>query len=333
MASLSRFIFAAVPIACVLVHRSAPGQTLAGKQVSGCYQLTVSEWNPPLGGDKDYHSIPTLIRLDTVAAFRTGRVVEPDIAYPMSRPMPGFPRWEILGDTVHIAWTSGFAATVVRLTAQGQDLGGWAEASSDAIPSGKPNWPRANVVARRTDCAKFAAAAALRVDAPIVLGTAERDLTGDGTPVSLRLVAAGPSVDSLNVTFTVEKAGRVIYRASVRLEGRTEYERTLRRRLGMEYRDWLKSVGTSFFADVKFKKPGALLAWMRESMPLHIAEIPGLIAQQRGAVADSITGADIWNEIERSQVTLFEFSTGGDAVTSIGWSKRDGRFYRLYDCC
>jgi hypothetical protein len=178
-----------------------------------------------------------------------------------------------------------------------------------------------------------ATAATLHVDTTIVLGTAERDLTGDGTAVSLRLVGVGPSVDSLNVTFTVEKAGRTIYRASVYLESRTEYERHLRRILGMEYRDWLKSVGTSFFADVKFQKPTAFLARMRKSIPGEVTEIPGFIARQRSAVKDTLTGADIWNEIQRSDVTLFEFSTGGDAVTAIGWSRRDGRFYRLYECC
>ncbi len=179
----------------------------------------------------------------------------------------------------------------------------------------------------------LAATAALRGDTTVVLGAAERDLTGDGKSESLRLVGIGASVDSLNVTFTVEDGGRTIFRASVRLASRTQYERRLRSILRMEYRDWLKDVGTSFFAEVKFQKPGAFLARLRESIPGRITEIPSIIAGQRATVRDSLTGADIWNEIQRADVTLFEFSTGGDAVTAIGWSRRDGKFYRLFECC
>jgi hypothetical protein len=154
MASLNRLIIASFPIAFALVDRSILGQALGDKQVSGCYELTVSEWNRALGGDKGFHTIPTSIRLDTVPALRGGRVVQPDIAYPMGRSMRGLPRWEILGDTVRIVWSNGFSPTIVRLTEKGQDLSGWAEASSDAIPPGKPNWPRAKVAARRIKCAK-----------------------------------------------------------------------------------------------------------------------------------------------------------------------------------
>jgi hypothetical protein len=68
--------------------------------------------------------------------------------------MRGMPRWEILGDTVRIVWSNGFSPTIVRLTEKDQNLSGWAEASRDASPPGKPNWPREKVVARRIECAK-----------------------------------------------------------------------------------------------------------------------------------------------------------------------------------
>lgn len=154
MASLNRLIIASFPIAYALVNHSVLAQTPRYKQLSGCYELTVSEWNRPLGGDKGFHTIPTSIRLDTVPALRGGRVVAPDISYPMGRSMRGLPRWEILGDTVRIVWSNGFSPTIVRLIDKGEELSGWAEATSDAIPAGKPNWPRAKVVARRIECAK-----------------------------------------------------------------------------------------------------------------------------------------------------------------------------------
>ena len=154
MASLNRLSIASVPIAFALMSHSVLAQAPRYKQLSGCYELTVSEWSRPLGGDEGFHTIPTSIRLDTVPALRGGRVVTPDISYPMGRSMRGLPRWEILGDTVRIVWSNGFSPTIVRLTKKGHELSGWAEASSDAIPPGKPNWPRAKVVARRIECAK-----------------------------------------------------------------------------------------------------------------------------------------------------------------------------------
>jgi hypothetical protein len=153
MALPDRLIIASFPIAYALVNHSVLAQAVRYKQLSGCYELTVSEWNRPLGGDKGFHTIPTSIRLDTVPALRGGRVVAPDISYPMGRSMRGLPRWEILGDTVRIVWSNGFSPTIVRLTKKGQELNGWAEATSDAIPAGKPDWPRAKVVARRIECA------------------------------------------------------------------------------------------------------------------------------------------------------------------------------------
>jgi hypothetical protein len=154
MVLLNRLIITSFPAALALVNHSALAQSLKYTRLSGCYELTVSEWNRPLGGDEGFHTIPTSIRLDTVPVLRGGRVVTPDISYPMGRSMRGLPRWEILGDTVSIVWSNGFSPTIVRLTEKGQELSGWAEATSDAIPAGKPNWPLAKVVARRIECAK-----------------------------------------------------------------------------------------------------------------------------------------------------------------------------------
>ena len=123
-------------------------------QVAGCYNLAIGEWNRPLGGEKGLHAIPVSIRLDTAPAMRGGRVAYPDIAFPMGRAMRGMPRWEMLGDTVLIVWSDGYSPTVLRLRRDGNQLRGWADAQSDAIPPGKPNWPRALVVARRITCRK-----------------------------------------------------------------------------------------------------------------------------------------------------------------------------------
>jgi hypothetical protein len=53
----------------------------------------------------------------------------------------------------------------------------------------------------------------LPADTVVVIGTTERDLTGDDRPEILRLVGVGRTVDSLDVTLSIESAGRTVYRA------------------------------------------------------------------------------------------------------------------------
>jgi hypothetical protein len=49
--------------------------------------------------------------------------------------------------------------------------------------------------------------------------------------------------------------------------------------------------------------------------------------------SDSAYASAIWQSIESSGITVFEFSPGGDTVYAIAWSTRDQRFYRLVECC
>jgi hypothetical protein len=128
---------------------------LSDAGVAGCYTLAIGQWSRPLRTESVYHAIPSSMRLENAPAARGGKVMTPDISYPMQHSvMPGTPRWEILADTVQIVWSDGFSPTIVRLQRIGDHLEGWAEARSDAIPPGKPDWPRAQVTARRTGCPK-----------------------------------------------------------------------------------------------------------------------------------------------------------------------------------
>jgi len=136
----------------VMTAHSALSQQPTVSRIAGCYDLVVGDWSRPLLADKDFHSIPASIRLDTARVLGGGRAVTPDIAWPVGRPMRGSPQWTIVGDTVRIVWSNGFSPTVLRLRQTGAHLTGWAEATSDAIPVGNPNWPRADVLADRISC-------------------------------------------------------------------------------------------------------------------------------------------------------------------------------------
>lgn len=204
----------------------------------------------------------------------------------------------------------------------------------------------------------------VRADTTIVLGTVERDLTGDGTPEVLRLVGVGQSLDSLDVTFTIASSGEVVSRMSLPPITRTVGFDAGRRELSAsEHRAHLDEFADWFFADANFKQPDELVAWMRHGLPGHIPRIPEVIDRDRrrqlvldsllrtghppaeaertarslvgppGAPSDTARAVATWQEIQSIGVTVFEFSTGGDGVTAIVWSARDQRFYQLLECC
>lgn len=50
-------------------------------------------------------------------------------------------------------------------------------------------------------------------DTTVLIGRAERDLTGDGKPEVLQLVGVGRTIDSLDVTLTITSGGRTIFRS------------------------------------------------------------------------------------------------------------------------
>lgn len=163
-------------------------------------------------------------------------------------------------------------------------------------------------------------------DTTVNLGVVRRDLTGDGVPETLSLTGRGRTIDTLDVTFTIASADRPLYSTTVRLTRRTFDPR--RRLSDAEYRTRLNEYGGWFFADAKFMSTEGFVAKLRSSARLRIAMIPEVIAP-----GDSARGRKLWEEMQRAGVTVFEFATGGDGVTTIGWSATDQRFYRLWECC
>ena len=204
---------------------------------------------------------------------------------------------------------------------------------------------------------------ALQADTVVVIGMAERDLTGDGQPEVLKLVGDGRSVDSLDVTFSIESAGATVYRARLfpmtRMVG---FGRSRRRLSRAQYREQRAEFGKWFFGPTKFKRPPDFVKTWGGQASGRLAQVPRVIARDRKfsttvdslvalghspieaertaqsvvrpvSAADSIRAVATWKEIQESGVTIFEYSAGGDHVTAIGWSARDRRFYRLVECC
>jgi hypothetical protein len=94
----------------------------------------------------------------------------------------------------------------------------------------------------------MASTLALQADTTVVLGHGERDLTGDGKPEILRVVGVGPSIYDLGVTFTIESAGKTIYRFDLGRMTRTlGYYHKYRVASPQEHRARLKEFGQFFF--------------------------------------------------------------------------------------
>src|SRR5687768_7299490 len=88
-----------------LQPRAGQPAPLNYRHIAGCYQLTVGEWQPQLGLETATHALPQLVTLDTTAARHGGWNLTPNISYPPSPfAFPGFPRWDIRGDTIMMVW-------------------------------------------------------------------------------------------------------------------------------------------------------------------------------------------------------------------------------------
>jgi hypothetical protein len=135
------------------------------------------------------------------------------------------------------------------------------------------------------------------------------------------------------VTFTIESAGRTIYRYDQTPMTRVAGFDAGRHVLSAEqHRARLEEFGPWFFGAEKFERPDAFVANLGKQAPARAGEIADVIARDRGT-SGTVPGEDIWREIRTAPVTIFTFSPGGDALVAIGWSARAGRFYRLLECC
>lgn len=182
----------------------------------------------------------------------------------------------------------------------------------------------------------FAAAAALggtASDTVIVLGSRTVDMTGDGQAEELQVVGVGQSPDSLAVTFSITSGGRTLFSERLRPMTRTiGFDAGKRTLSPAEHRKRMDEFADFFFDPEKFRSPTDFLKMLEESARLHIQRIPEVIAGQRRG-ADSRTAAEIWNEMRNRDLTIFQYSAGGDGLTAIAWSPSDQRFYRLWECC
>lgn len=178
-----------------------------------------------------------------------------------------------------------------------------------------------------------AAVAQFAPNEPFELGAVERDLTGDGTPETLRLTASGPAIDALDVTFTIESAGNVVYEYRLAPLTRTVgFDAGQHEITAEEHETRLRDFGPEFFIEDRFQRPADFVAEFGAGSRALLSAVPVVIERDR-PMNDARDGRTIWQEIQTSPVTIFYFSPGGDRAEAIAWSIEAGRFYRLLECC
>jgi hypothetical protein len=182
-------------------------------------------------------------------------------------------------------------------------------------------------------CTAAAVATAFTPNVPFELGFAQRDLTGDGVPEMLRLTAVGPASDALDVTFTIESAGRTLFEYRLMPLTRTVgFDAGTHTLTTEEHEARLREFGPWFLADEKFQGPAEFLTELGASARALVSAVPAVIERERPP-REVRDGDAIWREIQTTPVTIFQFSPGGDRIEAIAWSIEASRFYRLIECC
>jgi len=167
-------------------------------------------------------------------------------------------------------------------------------------------------------------------DTSITFGIITRDLTGDTIPEMITLTGEGQSIDKLAISFTIRSSGQPLYTRTWRL-ARANYDGG-GRPTEAEHRARVSEYGRWFFDDRKFMSPERFLTNLRSSARLHIPLIPEVISHQM-TQPDSTRARMLWEQMQTAGITIFQFSPGGDAALSIGWSATDKQFFNLLECC
>src|SRR5687768_6103447 len=85
-----------------------------------------------------------------------------------------------------------------------------------------------------------------RVDTTVQLGTVTRDMTGDGVPEILSLIGRGPTIDSMEVTFSIKSAGVTLYDTRWQITRIVGFDAGRRQLSAAEHRARLNELGPWF---------------------------------------------------------------------------------------
>src|SRR3989454_8396421 len=138
-------------------------------------------------------------------------------------------------------------------------------------------------------------------DTMVRLGVVERDLTGDNVPEILSLTGRGPTLDGLEVTFTITSSGRTVFETKWSETRAVGFDAGRRVLSAAEHRRRLRELGRFFFADEKIMSPAEVLISLPRSAPRPIDLIPDVIARHPHR-SDRSRAQAIWDEMRAGGV-------------------------------
>jgi hypothetical protein len=188
-----------------------------------------------------------------------------------------------------------------------------------------------------------------------------RDLTGDGVPDTLELVAIGRQPDSLRITFTIKVAGQVVYKDTWNSDSyfqyddpidsipRTRVDSVVRTELSdlMRAKEFQPLDRAAFAEPWKPKKSQGDVSDPREGIAFGLRREQ--YVREHNIQDDSLT-VDQYREMIRTPIDVgevraiaqdilehdriaFTYFRGGEANQTIAWSPRRKRFFIIWGCC
>jgi hypothetical protein len=177
------------------------------------------------------------------------------------------------------------------------------------------------------------------------------DLTGDARPDTARLDAVGPTVDSLQIVFTIRSGGSTVYRNSWNSEYALsaiseEGSRAIQRpdsALRVQLRAFLRKLKIESLDRKELQQ-----SWLRKTDdcsedPRNCIALELLDDSTKKAgfttgrslvpLFDTAGASGIVADMLAHSVPVVSYSYGSESEVKIAWSPAKHRFFTLYECC
>jgi hypothetical protein len=204
---------------------------------------------------------------------------------------------------------------------------------------------------RRADVSMEPEQKTIAISPPWFAGEREIDLTGDAKPDTARLEAVGPTVDSLQIVFTIQSGGNIVYRntwnsiyalSAINEEGIRAIphpDSALRDQLraflgklriepldGKELRQtWLRKTD-----DCSEDARNCIALELLEDSTRKAGFTTG---RSLVPLFDTVAVYGIVGDMLAQAVPAVSYAYGSESEARIAWSPARRRFFTLYECC
>jgi hypothetical protein len=205
---------------------------------------------------------------------------------------------------------------------------------------------------RRVDASAVAQKSATGVEAPSWFSDErEIDLTGDAKPDTARLEAVGPTVDSLQIVFSIRSGGNTVYRntwsSAYALSAISEEGSRAIPHPDSALRAQLRA----FLSKLKIKpldRKELQQSWLRKTddcsedprncIALELLDdstktVGFTTGRSLVPLFDTVAVYRIVGDMLAHPVPVVSYSYGSESEARIAWSPANHRFFTLYECC